>query len=40
MNDEKEVYFDQYCKSCKHRGLKTRVTTVSQNPAIQIPTNR
>jgi regulator of replication initiation timing len=22
MNDEKEVYFDQYCKSCKHRGLK------------------
>lgn len=22
MNNEKEVYFDQYCKSCKHRGLK------------------
>ena len=22
MNEEKEVYFDQYCKSCKHNGLK------------------
>ena len=22
MNEEKEVYFDQYCKSCKHHGLK------------------
>ena len=21
MNEEKEVYFDQYCKSCKHHGL-------------------
>lgn len=21
MNEEKEVYFDQYCKSCKHNGL-------------------
>lgn len=22
MNEEKEVYFDQYCKSCKHHGLE------------------
>ena len=22
MNEEKEVYFDQYCKSCKCHGLK------------------
>lgn len=22
MNEEKEVYFDQYCKSCKHHSLK------------------
>lgn len=22
MNEEKEVYFDQYCKSCKYHGLK------------------
>lgn len=22
MNEEKEVYFDQYCKSCKRNGLK------------------
>lgn len=22
MNEEKEVYFDQYCTSCKHHGLK------------------
>lgn len=21
MNEEKEVYFDQYCKSCKYHGL-------------------
>ena len=43
MNEEKEVYFDQYCKSCKYMVLKspkTRAMTVSQNPAIQIPTNR
>lgn len=43
MNEEKEVYFDQYCKSCKHHGLeesKDRAMNVSQNPAIQIPTNQ
>lgn len=22
MNEEKEVYFDQYCKSCKYHGLE------------------
>lgn len=22
MNEEKEVYFDQYCKLCKHHGLE------------------
>ena len=22
MNEEKEVYFDQYCKTCKHHGLE------------------
>lgn len=22
MNEEKEVYFGQYCKSCKHHGLE------------------
>ena len=21
MNEEKEVYFDQYCKTCKYHGL-------------------
>lgn len=22
MNEENEVYFDQYCKSCKYHGLE------------------
>lgn len=29
MNEEKEVYFDQYCKSCKHH--EKQVTPIASN---------
>lgn len=32
MNEEKEVYFDQYCKSCKHHGLEE-----SKDPCPHMP---
>lgn len=28
MNEEKEVYFDQYCKSCKYHGLDMKAKTI------------
>ena len=35
MNEEKEVYFDQYCKSCKHHGLEE-----SKDPCNDCSLNR
>ena len=43
MNEEKEVYFDSIANLANTTVLKspkTRAMTVSQIPAIQIPTNR
>lgn len=38
MNEEKEVYFDQYCKSCKHNGLKESNLDAEKKDAIDIAT--
>lgn len=35
MNEEKEVYFDQYCKSCKHHGLEE-----SKDPCTILDTEK
>ena len=43
MNEEKEVYFASIVNLASTMVLKspkTRAMTVSQNPTIQIPTNR
>lgn len=44
MNEEKEVYFltsiANLANTTVLKSPKTRAMTVSQNPAIQIPTNR
>lgn len=43
MNEEKEVYFGQIANRASTTVLKspkTHAMTVSQNPAIQIPTNQ
>lgn len=39
MNEEKEVYFDQYCKSCKHHGLEESKDPCNDCLAEPINTN-